>query len=413
LEILRIKEKSLQSELSYYQYMEPTSQRTLSLLKEQWALEAKRINAVLEGERKIDERAYVKRKEDEFNLQNRINLLEYEENKKLAILAIDEKRGKRAEEEIILAKIDSYKKLIDIYQKELELRKDDANAQVSINKKIDDANTAIQEQLYLLEQLKGTFSEGLMQGVIDYYRQMKTTFEYGITVVNDFASVAKSSFSSFFKDLKNNQLKSFGEYFTDFCDKLLDKWLDTLSEMLVNTIMTGRAIRSASVGGGALEGGVFGGLLGILGFSVGKGLGGSLTGSGYFTGPGPADFYGVPNTPVTVLHGGGIVGKEGGIIMAPATTFVNAPRFHSGNEYPAILREGEGVFTPEQMRAMSPARGLAQSSPSVVINIENKTNAQVKAREGASRFDGKRWVKSIMLELATVDSDIINMYGVR
>ena len=47
----------------------------------------------------------------------------------------------------------------------------------------------------------------------------------------------------------------------------------------------------------------------------------------------------------------GIVGKEG------ASRFVSLlPKFHSGglsgDEQVAVLREGEGVFTPEQMKAL-------------------------------------------------------------
>ncbi len=65
------------------------------------------------------------------------------------------------------------------------------------------------------------------------------------------------------------------------------------------------------------------------------------------------------------LHSGGIAGLEATFLRAvPPSVFANAPRFHGGgmigpNEVPAILERGEGVFTPEQMRALGPAGDVA------------------------------------------------------
>jgi hypothetical protein len=55
------------------------------------------------------------------------------------------------------------------------------------------------------------------------------------------------------------------------------------------------------------------------------------------------------------FHSGGMVGIDGvGRYIHPAY-FENAPRFHDGlmpDEFPAILQQGEGVFTQAQMKAM-------------------------------------------------------------
>lgn len=96
------------------------------------------------------------------------------------------------------------------------------------------------------------------------------------------------------------------------------------------------------------------GLMGMLGFGGGGGYGSSvpaLTGSGWTTG---------------IFHTGGIVGAEmpGARLDNPAL-YTNAPRFHSGRdpfgllagEKRAIIRDGEGVFTPEQMRALGARLG--------------------------------------------------------
>lgn len=65
-----------------------------------------------------------------------------------------------------------------------------------------------------------------------------------------------------------------------------------------------------------------------------------------------------------LYHTGGIVGAGGAGRMVSADVFREAPRYHRGgfpglaaSEVPAILQRGEGVFTPEQMRALGPAGG--------------------------------------------------------
>jgi tape measure domain-containing protein len=61
-----------------------------------------------------------------------------------------------------------------------------------------------------------------------------------------------------------------------------------------------------------------------------------------------------------VAHTGGILAADRlPVVQAPARLFATAPRLHGGgmigpDEVPAILRRGEGVFTPAQMAAMAP-----------------------------------------------------------
>jgi len=72
-----------------------------------------------------------------------------------------------------------------------------------------------------------------------------------------------------------------------------------------------------------------------------------------------------------LFHEGGIVGEGGMARMVNMSAFANAPRYHSGfapGEYPAILQRGEGVFTPDQMRALSPAK-KADSSGNTFVYI--------------------------------------------
>ncbi len=61
--------------------------------------------------------------------------------------------------------------------------------------------------------------------------------------------------------------------------------------------------------------------------------------------------------PVETRHSGGIVGVDGAVMRSVSPgVFSGAPRFHTGgiagDEVPAILRKGEGVFTERQMKAL-------------------------------------------------------------
>ncbi len=115
--------------------------------------------------------------------------------------------------------------------------------------------------------------------------------------------------------------------------------------------------------------------------------------------PGPGKIAGrAPDAPL--LHGGGVAGALGGVSRAvPAGLFAGAPRYHAGglagDEVPAILRRGEGVFTPEQMAVLSPG------PPAVRIEFVNQgTQQRETGRE--VRWDGRAWVVSIMID------DVIN-----
>ena len=133
----------------------------------------------------------------------------------------------------------------------------------------------------------------------------------------------------------------------------------------------------------AITGPLAQGLLGALG-------GGTTGGTGGYTGVN----YGV-------FHGGGVAGQLGGTRRTgiPAHAWRGAPRFHSGgiagfrpDEVPILARRGEGVFTPEQMHALGSAH-----TPEVHINFENRGTPQREV-DRETRFDGKRWVISIVTD---------------
>ena len=103
-----------------------------------------------------------------------------------------------------------------------------------------------------------------------------------------------------------------------------------------------------------------------------------------------------------LVHGGGIIGSSGGPMRdVPAPYFAGAPRLHGGllpGEYPAILKGGEGVFTPDQMRAM----GSGEVSVNVnVINQSPRVRAEV--REG-DNGRGSRDITVIISEIAGAEA---------
>jgi hypothetical protein len=102
-------------------------------------------------------------------------------------------------------------------------------------------------------------------------------------------------------------------------------------------------------------------------------------------------------TMVNLAHTGGLLGFDS-LSSRPinASVFDAAPRFHTGGlvggEMPIIAREGEGVFTPGQMRALG---GSLNARPGVKIEVNVINRAQgVDARveqqrqpDGSMRLD--------------------------
>ncbi|MDY6957914.1 MAG: phage tail tape measure protein [Halobacteriota archaeon] len=73
------------------------------------------------------------------------------------------------------------------------------------------------------------------------------------------------------------------------------------------------------------------------------------------------------------LHSGGIAGSTPAPVrIVNPDMFKFAPRFHSGlmpGEYPAILKKGEGVFTPEQMKALGSQGQSVTVNSNVTVNM--------------------------------------------
>ena len=99
---------------------------------------------------------------------------------------------------------------------------------------------------------------------------------------------------------------------------------------------------------------------------------------------------------VPEFHGGGITGKEATSLRSiSADVFKFAKKFHQGllpGEMPAILKKNEGVFTPEQMKALGSGGG-----PSIEVNLTY--NAPQGGGNGSSRDDALNMVQMLKSEL--------------
>ena len=210
-------------------------------------------------------------------------------------------------------------------------------------------NAAIAEQQAYLNNFKGT--EAQRQAVaaqveknIQLLRQQSAQQQTGVFQQQ----------MTQWADLSTNLQQVMGNAFSSVADGLTDMlmgekvdWKKILKGILKDLINTGiKGLMGSLMGGKGGAGGKMGGAKTAVG--GGKGGMGKMTAG--------------------VKHTGGIVGVGGGSMrsISPAA-FLGAPKFHTGgiirgigigpDEVPIIARRGEGVFTPEQMRAMGSGGG--------------------------------------------------------
>lgn len=153
-------------------------------------------------------------------------------------------------------------------------------------------------------------------------------------------------------DRAKQALMSFGDLFAkigeDLPEVFADNALDAFDDIIEGTKNTGEAFRDMAVDMLKWISRMILKLLIMKAITAALGSSGGIFGS---------LFGGGQSTPyIPARHEGGIVGRDPAPvrIVNPAV-FTNAMRYHDGlrpDEEPAILKKGEGVFTPEQMKAM-------------------------------------------------------------
>lgn len=206
----------------------------------------------------------------------------------------------------------------------------------------------------------GTMSDGMAQAIGQYISAIKTQFEYGQTLVLDFAENTKSTLGSIFSDYMKGELKNFSDYFIDFAKRIADSWANAMSQMVTDWVMMEAKTSMSSSGGGILSS--------ILG-AFGLGGGGSMT-SGGMQGMSMADFAAKGN----VYSGGNIIPfARGGIVSRPTL-------FPMANGAGLMGEAGPEAVIPLK-RASNGELGVSGSGGKVVVNIYNSTNSQADIQQ--------------------------------
>ncbi|MGE3290209.1 MAG: phage tail tape measure protein, partial [Geminicoccaceae bacterium] len=139
-----------------------------------------------------------------------------------------------------------------------------------------------------------------------------------------------------------------------------------------------------------------------------------LLGSGDGTAGGAAGSGGLLASAGSLLasffHEGGVAGFEATRTRElDASVFATAPRFHGGgvaglapDELPAVLRRGEAVLTPGQMRALGAEQASRRDSSApvtVVMNISTPDAAGFRRSQGQIAAEAARAVQRARRDL--------------
>ncbi len=319
-------------------------------------------------------REATKRKQLEITQEYNRQILEAEANHQLAVLNTAEKDMSMSKEDVTRGRIDAHTKLLAAYNAELQssIEKRDDIARMGWQEKIDQENASLTEQKEILRELTGTFNEDLIEAIKEYAYEMKTSYQYGKQSFEDLASSMKSSFKSVLTDLRTGDTKNFLQYIGNFCESILDKWNDMLSEMFTNWVLFGKMVKN-----GESTSGGWGGLVGLVSSLLGGGSGAASTQTG-------------------VNYMGGSWGWEtnfarGGIFNAPSlkpylNTVVDKPTFFKF-AYGGVFGEGgdPGEAVMPLVRTSSGSLGVRSvGSDSGQGNIIIINNNNIQAMDAAS-----------------------------
>lgn len=207
-----------------------------------------------------------------------------------------------------------------------------------------------------VDQEKATIAEldkGIIAGVKAAGLRIMSEVKTWAQIVSEGLQAVYEEFRKTISDSIYNILKgdfdNIEDLWRNLSDAILRIWADMLSEMITKWMTTQAALGVAKLTATAM---------------------GSYAGAGtYDVQPGSPQWH----------HEGGVVGREGRVRPLP--------RFHTGtlaaNEVTAVLKKGEGVFTPGQMKALGKGMESKEEqqkvAPQVNINImtpDTKTMAE-------------------------------------
>jgi len=238
---------------------------------------------------------------------------------------------------------------------------------------------------------------------------------------------ATASFASSFVDNLASQLTTGKASWKDFADSVVAE-LDKIAIKAALSPILNAAGNSLSSG----FGNIFGSLFGSSGAQDFEGAGIAAAG----------------------FHTGGLIGAGEQTFTRTISSdlFRNAPKYHTGglagDEIPAILQRGEGVFTKGQMAAIGAALdsktdigpafeqaahsmrassaavsasidhdatatdpSRAPSAPKITMNVHNQSGQDMKTQTGSPKFDGESWVIDTVIKHATRPGNLRNVLG--
>jgi TP901 family phage tail tape measure protein len=207
----------------------------------------------------------------------------------------------------------------------------------------------ISEKEYLDQKaiLMGGYWESLKRGFNDAKAQIKSStevmYELGSTLPEMIATGLADAFSEAAKGAKSFE-EAMEEMFINILEYIAETIIQTL---LLQTIMAGVGLLGGIIPGGS-----------TAATSAATGTNTAPTGAGGMT---------------LRAHEGGILGVDPlPVRITNPKIFENARRLHNGlasNEFPAILKKGEGVFTEGQMKAIGNRLNEGQTASSMSINV--------------------------------------------
>jgi tape measure domain-containing protein len=151
---------------------------------------------------------------------------------------------------------------------------------------------------------------------------------------------------------------------------------------------------------------------GLIARAIMSALGLSGWGGGQYSSSAGMDFSGAGSGLDfgTSFSGAGMGFGHKGMIAGGSPTFTRnvnpamfafARRYHTGgivglgsDEVPIVAQKGEGIFTKDQMEAL----GQSSKGSNVQVNVINQTGVQADAERKPPKFDGEKWVETIILK---------------
>ncbi len=219
-------------------------------------------------------------------------------------------------------------------------REKDPTGWIAQRNEIDEVRASLVKLRGENEAATGSFGAGWDRGIRDYLHNLQSAFDDGKKMADETARAMSQSFSDFFFDVFTGRLKTLEDYFMAFYQSIARAAADILSQQVVKSLL---------------------GLIPALG-------GGSLP---------LGSTFGVDSILTPVGHTGGVMGQDGlPWRIVPTSAFANAPRYHGGvgpGERAAIIRDDEGIFTPAQMKNLSPAGGVRNT---FIINAMDSLSFQ-------------------------------------